>query len=296
MRGLFFALVAGLLGVNARAAESTAVFDDVVVRQMWPWRTNVVVECSVRRVNGPSKAVLTLAVDGQSLGTVPATAFRTSCAFARGGKLHLEFDPKAVPALAARRRVDSLQVTLSSEAVDAEDVLYVIYDLQKRGQFAIVTTEELRAGLWGAWEEKIWSASGLVQTGKPVWTGVYYDGCEATHKNERNAIAWNSSNAEKVKHPVGQLEPNNYGLYDTLGNVWEWVLDWQAGAVDVAAEDPEGPTAAGASYWKGTVPKRMMRGAAYDCDYTTTTLHARTQNPVNESADQYGWRVALPAE
>jgi len=126
--------------------------------------------------------------------------------------------------------------------------------------------------------------------------GVYYDGCEATHKNERNAIAWNSSNAGSAKHPVGQLKPNNYGLYDTLGNVWEWVLDWQAGAVDIEAKDPEGPTAAGASYWKGSVPKRMLRGAAYDCDHTRITLHERTQNPVNESSDYYGWRVALPAE
>ena len=39
------------------------------------------------------------------------------------------------------------------------------------------------------------------------------------------SIAWYRDNSEATLHRVGQKEPNAWGFYDLLGNVWEWVED-----------------------------------------------------------------------
>lgn len=54
-------------------------------------------------------------------------------------------------------------------------------------------------------------------------------------------VAWYSSNSGGVTHTVATKQPNELGIYDMSGNVWEWCSDWLAPYSAEAQVDPKGP-------------------------------------------------------
>jgi formylglycine-generating enzyme required for sulfatase activity len=51
---------------------------------------------------------------------------------------------------------------------------------------------------------------------------------------------WYNENSNNMTHPVGQLKPNAWGLYDVYGNVREWVQDWYGDYSAGSVKDPQG--------------------------------------------------------
>ncbi|TVQ23610.1 MAG: hypothetical protein EA383_13750 [Spirochaetaceae bacterium] len=80
--------------------------------------------------------------------------------------------------------------------------------------------------------------------------GVNSNGYTYAGSNSIDDVAWWRDNSGLTTHPVGQKLPNELGLYDMTGNVWEWKWDW-TGADDMNGNNPTGPVSGGSRRARG---------------------------------------------
>jgi formylglycine-generating enzyme required for sulfatase activity len=59
--------------------------------------------------------------------------------------------------------------------------------------------------------------------------------------NSIDEVAWYYGNSGYETHPVGTKLPNELGIYDMTGNVWEWCFDWYWTYPSWVQTDPVGP-------------------------------------------------------
>lgn len=69
------------------------------------------------------------------------------------------------------------------------------------------------------------TADGFRLPTEAEWEYACKAGTTGIRYGELNDIAWYRDNSSMKSHIVGQKEPNSWGLYDMLGNVWEWCSD-----------------------------------------------------------------------
>jgi eukaryotic-like serine/threonine-protein kinase len=117
--------------------------------------------------------------------------------------------------------------------------------------------------------------------------------------------AWTWSNSENRVHPVGQLMPNEFGLFDVLGNAWEWCQDgplghyraqdtdlpaYPSGTKEDPADDPAHAEVIDASD-RAHETWRIVRGGAYSYAPDRARSAYRDWHPSSDGREYVGLRV-----
>lgn len=106
----------------------------------------------------------------------------------------------------------------------------------------------------------------------------------ARYHEDLDAIAWYEANSDGETHEVGQKIPNRWGLYDMLGNVFEWCHDGLRAYRDTPAVDPMGPMEAGA--------RRVVRGGGWRWHARLVRAAYRNAAPPGDRLHSLGFRCA----
>ena len=101
------------------------------------------------------------------------------------------------------------------------------------------------------------------------------------------AYAWYKDGSGGTTHPVGQKLPNQYGLYDMMGNVWEWTDDWYEPYYHMRQKkNPKGPE---------TGEFKVIRGGAFDSSAgalrITNRIWLHPKNRVFPKVTTYGQAI-----
>jgi formylglycine-generating enzyme required for sulfatase activity len=130
--------------------------------------------------------------------------------------------------------------------------------------------------------EAEWEYACRAETTTPFFTGECISAYQANYDGHYAGPNCPTGTWRRTTVKVGSFLPNDWGLYDMHGNVWEWVEDWYGDYPSKSVVDPKGPD-------KGEL--RVLRGGSWDHH----ALYMRSANrhrgkPVFRTSNQ-GFRV-----
>lgn len=110
------------------------------------------------------------------------------------------------------------------------------------------------------------------------------NGYKYSGSNNLDEVAWYESNSGGTTHLVGLKKPNELGLYDMSGNLWEWCQDWMGHYHPEEQTNPVGPS-------DGS--HRIMRGGSWTYGQELCRVSRRNYTSNVIGVSNCGLRLAM---